>query len=55
MRVEHYVRSKDNSNQWLLTELSEPDSALHLASIGCTVNLRDIYDRVEFPANEPTG
>ncbi|MDQ5824117.1 MAG: Uma2 family endonuclease [Chloroflexota bacterium] len=49
VRVEHFVRLDDTSRQWVLTEISEPDGTLHLASIGCNLSLRDIYDRVEFP------
>ncbi len=50
MQVEHFVRSGSSGDQWLLTKISSPDSALHLISIGCTVALRDIYNNVEFPS-----
>ncbi|MDQ3703787.1 MAG: Uma2 family endonuclease [Chloroflexota bacterium] len=49
VRVEHFVRLDGTSGQWVLTEISESDGTLHLASIGCNLSLRDIYDRVEFP------
>jgi Uma2 family endonuclease len=49
VRVEHYVRQGD---QWVLSEVSDLSSAVHLSSIGCEVVLRDIYERVEFPSNE---
>jgi Uma2 family endonuclease len=49
VRVEHYLRQGE---QWLLTEFSHPDDALHLASIGCNLPLREIYAKVEFPLNE---
>ncbi len=52
--VEHYTRSGSRDDQWLLTAISDPHSALPLTSIGCDINLRDIYDKVEFPSNEPT-
>jgi Uma2 family endonuclease len=45
-RVEHYVRREA---QWVLTEISGPDGKLRLASAGCELSLRDIYDKVEFP------
>lgn len=52
MMVEHFVRSGEKGDQWLLTESSEPNSLLYLTSIDCTVALRDIYDKVEFPSSE---
>jgi len=45
MRVEHYVREGE---QWVLSELSDAESTLHLASIDCHVGLAAIYERVEF-------
>src|SRR5204863_9107533 len=50
MLVEHFVRSGERGDQWIYIALSEPDQALNLASIGCNVALRDIYDKVEFPS-----
>jgi Uma2 family endonuclease len=47
-RIEHYRRDGDT---WVLTEVSEPDSALVISSISCTLRLSEIYDRVEFPAS----
>lgn len=46
-RIDHFRRDGDT---WVLTEVSEPDSALVISSISCTLRLSDIYDRVEFPA-----
>ena len=54
VRVEHYVRYGETGEQWILTEISDPEGTLHLASINCEVVLRDIYDRVEFPGEEAT-
>jgi len=48
-RVEHYARSGEH---WMLTEISDPEGVLTLASVGCAVPLREIYDRVEFPPAE---
>ncbi len=45
VRVEHYLREGE---QWILSEISDPDSTLHLASIDCDVILAAIYDKVEF-------
>jgi Uma2 family endonuclease len=45
VRVEHYVREGE---QWILSEISDPESALHLASVDCHVALAAIYEKVEF-------
>jgi Uma2 family endonuclease len=45
-RVEHYRREGDH---WMLTEISDPDGDLTIASLNCVLKLRDIYDRVDFP------
>lgn len=51
--VEHYVRS---GSKWELSDISGLDDALQLESIKCELALRDIYDKVDFPAEvaEPT-
>ena len=46
-RIEHFRREGDH---WVLTEISDADGALTLSSLGCTLALADIYERVEFPA-----
>jgi Uma2 family endonuclease len=46
VRVERYTRQGD---EWLLTELTNRDESLRLASLDCTIALREIYARVEFP------
>ncbi len=45
VRVEHYLR---RGQEWIFTELSEMEDTLHLASVDCSVGLREIYDKVEF-------
>lgn len=45
VRVEHYMRKGD---LWVLTEISDSDGTLHLASVGCIVVLAEIYEIVEF-------
>lgn len=42
--VERYARHGD---QWLLTEATDLDESIAFPSIGCTLALRDIYDKVE--------
>ncbi len=48
--VEHFVRQDDN--RWLLTETNKMEDSIELSSIGCTLPLAEIYDKVELPANE---
>jgi Uma2 family endonuclease len=49
VRVEQY--SREANDQWLLTEHLALDSAVNLPSIGCTLTLSDVYERIIF---EPT-
>ncbi|MBI2761285.1 MAG: Uma2 family endonuclease [Chloroflexi bacterium] len=42
--VEHYVRQGE---QWVLTEATSLDDSIELPSIGCTLALRDVYEKVE--------
>lgn len=46
MRVEHYARQGE---RWVLTELNEPEHVVMLESIGCTLRVGDLYERVELP------
>ena len=48
VQVEHYTR---RGEEWFFSEVGDVNGALHLASIGCDVALREIYDRVEFPGD----
>ncbi len=43
-RVELYVRQ---SEHWVFSEISDAGGVLRLESIGCTLPLRDVYERVE--------
>lgn len=47
-RMERYARQAD-SQEWLLTEVSDPQGVVTLASIGCELALAEVYDKVEFP------
>jgi Uma2 family endonuclease len=49
VRVEHYVREGE---QWILSEISDPDGTLHLASVDCHVRLAVIYEKVEFDPSQ---
>jgi Uma2 family endonuclease len=45
-RIERFLRQPDN--QWLLVDLVGKDAILELPSIGCTLALADVYEKVEF-------
>jgi len=45
VNVEHYFRQEDNS--WLFTAMNDEDEVLELPSVSCSVNVRDIYDKVD--------
>lgn len=45
IRVEHYLREGE---QWILSEISDPDSTFQLVSIDCHVSLAAIYEKIEF-------
>jgi len=45
IRVEQYAKQADG--KWLLIEHRSLDSNVELQSIGCTLALRDVYDKVE--------
>ena len=53
--VERFVR---HGEFWTLSAFSDLDATLELASVGCTLALREIYENVEFPSaavEEPAG
>lgn len=50
--VEHYVRQGE---QWVFSEFSDFNGTVPLASIGCHLMLRDIYDKVPFPPDDEAG
>ncbi|SRR5260221_3784776 len=49
VRVEHYRREGE---QWVLSEVSEPDATLHLTSIDCHVGIAAIYEKVDFESKQ---
>ncbi len=49
VRVEHYRR---DGEQWVLTEISDPEGVLPLSSLECELPLREIYERVGFDGAE---
>jgi Uma2 family endonuclease len=46
VRLEQYVRQPDG--QWLLLDYRTLNDAAELKSIGCSLALRDVYDKVRF-------
>lgn len=45
-RIERFLRQSEN--QWLLLDMVGEDAALELPSIGCTLALVEVYEKVEF-------
>ncbi len=52
VRVERYLRQ---GAQWIFSEASHLDETICLASIGCDVALRDVYDKVRFAISDETA
>jgi Uma2 family endonuclease len=46
-RVEQYLRQEDR-NHWLYTEVTDPEGAVVLRSIGCELPMAEIYHKVSF-------
>ena len=49
-RVEQYLKQADG--RWLLSDVRLLESLIELTSIGCSLALRDIYDRITFDEPE---
>jgi Uma2 family endonuclease len=49
-RIEHYVRQENGP--WLFNDAVGADATLELASIGCTLSLADVYEKVIFEEEE---
>jgi Uma2 family endonuclease len=49
--IEHFALREDG--QWVIAALAvELSESVHIASINCTLQLAEIYDRLEFPEEE---
>jgi Uma2 family endonuclease len=46
--VEHWTRQQDN--HWDFVEFDGLTQSLQLTSIGCTLPLTEVYDKIDFPA-----
>lgn len=49
VHVEQYV--KQPNGDWLLIEFTSPEQVVQLASIDCSLQLTEVYDRVTFDPN----
>ncbi len=49
--IEHFHRRENG--EWLLTTCEGLESIVKIGSIGCTLKLREVYDGVAFPADNP--
>ncbi len=49
-RVEQYAKQPDG--RWMLTDHRSPDAVVELASIQCTLALREVYDKAAPPAGD---
>lgn len=49
VHVEQFVRQ--TSGEWLLIEYTSPEQIVTLASIECSLQLTDVYDKVSFDPN----
>ena len=52
MMVERYTRQ---GNDWVLSDMTDPEQILKLESIGCQIPLGRIYAKVKFPEAGATG
>ena len=52
-RVEHHTRQ--DAGTWLYRSVEGLEASLALASIGCTLALRDIYERITFVASDTSN
>ena len=44
--IEHYTRQADN--QWLLSETTDAEGVIPIASIDCKLQMSEVYDKVSF-------
>jgi Uma2 family endonuclease len=47
-----YLYRRGENGEWILNSLTNIENKLVLRNIECRIPLREIYDRVEFPAEE---
>jgi Uma2 family endonuclease len=50
MRIIHYQRDSDGG--WRVFDITDPDAVINLPSIGCKLDVADLYEKVTFPSDE---
>lgn len=50
-QLDHFHRR--TGSEWFYTLANRLDGSLHIASIDCTLQLSEVYDRIVFPSEEP--
>jgi Uma2 family endonuclease len=50
-QIDHFHRAENG--QWIYSLVRELEGSLHLASIDCTLQLAEVYDRIVFPVEPP--
>lgn len=53
MSLEHFRRQENGD--WLLHEVEQPTAVLTIESIGCRLVVSEVYERVTFPEELPSG
>jgi hypothetical protein len=49
------VYRRQSESEWLTTTVTSLDGGIELESVGCRLLLREVYDKVEFPAETGDG
>jgi len=49
--IEHFHRNENQT--WTLTDINGMDAKVDIASLGISVQLREVYDKVDFTSEEP--
>ena len=45
-QIQQWTRQPED--RWLLTEINDPAQTIQLPSIGCSLPLSEVYDKIEF-------
>ena len=53
LEIEHYARQ--DGDQWLLSTATGLEGSIAVASIGCTLRLSEVYEKVTFPTGSEPG
>ncbi len=52
-RIEKYAKRADG--RWLLSDYRAPEDVVELGSVGCALALREVYEKVALPPDDPKG